>query len=51
MKKQKDVHSYESPDLEIVEIQTEAGFTLSSGDYGGSTEDMGDLEEFDWEAY
>lgn len=38
---------YVSPQLEVVEIAVEMGFSLSNGGgFGGSTEDMGDLDEF-----
>lgn len=47
MRKSNQHECYVSPQLEVVEIAVERGFSLSDGSgIGGSTEDMGDLDEF-----
>ena len=47
MRKSNQHECYVSPQLEVVEIAVERSFSLSdSVGIGGSTEDMGDLDEF-----
>lgn len=48
MKKTMMSEAYETPEVDVVEVVAEGGFSLSDGFVGGSNEDLDDFENMDW---